>query len=349
MEINGLKARDLLIDKTKQELAYNPNADFNVWRERLKQKLVELLGLDIIAQNACPLKFEIEHEKQKNGYKEIRFVFESEYGSAVPCYMLIPDTNKEKYPVAITLQGHSSGVHNSIGIPKVDNERFAMGRDAIAIQAVKEGYIALAIEQRAMGERRAMNADLRRVSLNPASGSCYYEQMTGLMLGRTLIGERCWDTSRAIDILQYFPMCDTSKIIITGNSGGGTAAYYASCCDERIKICAPSCSFCPFPESILRFYHCSCNYIPSAFRYFDMQDLACLIAPRQLLIIAGAYDPSFLIEGVERGFETVKNIYKQAGCEDNCRLIVTPYEHFWCEDIVWPEIRKEVEKLNTKQ
>ena len=79
-----------------------------------------------------------------------------------------------------------------------------------------------------------------------------------------------------------------------------------------------------------------------------MQDLACLIAPRQLLIVTGYYDPSFLVDGVERGFETVKKIFEKAGVKDNCRLIVTPYEHYWCEDIIWPAINEEFEKLNKK-
>ena len=39
MEINGLKARDLLIAKTKQKLAYNKDSDYNIWRKELKEKL----------------------------------------------------------------------------------------------------------------------------------------------------------------------------------------------------------------------------------------------------------------------------------------------------------------------
>ncbi len=150
------------------------------------------------------------------------------------------------------------------------------------------------------------------------------------------------DISKAIDMLSHFPECDTDKIVITGNSGGGTASYYAAVYDERIKICVPSCSFCPYKESILRFYHCSCNYISSAYRYFDMQDLAALIAPRKLTIIAGKLDPSFLIGGVERGYETVKKIYEKAGAAQNCKLIETEMGHWWCEDIVWDEIRRLV-------
>ena len=240
------------------------------------------------------------------------------------------------------LQGHNEqGFYSSIGKALChETLDYDTGRGMFAVQAVKQGYIALAIEQRGMGSRSALNTIERRVSLNP-KGNCYYEATTALMLGRTIIGERCWDISRAIDLLVNFPQCDLENIIITGNSGGGTASFYATCVDERISVCAPSCSFCPYPESVLKFYHCSCNYIPQAYRWFDMQDLACLIAPRKLIIVAGKYDTAFLIEGVKRGYETIKRIYEKVDAKENCRLVETNKGHFWCEDIVWSAIKKE--------
>jgi hypothetical protein len=160
------------------------------------------------------------------------------------------------------------------------------------------------------------------------------------MLGRTTIGERVWDISRAIDLLSHFEQCDTDRICITGNSGGGTASYYAACLDERIKVSIPSCSFCPYDDSIMAMIHCGCNYIPSARRYFEMGDLACMIAPRKLAIVAGKLDPIFPIDGVLRGYETVEKIYAAAGVPENLSVTVTPREHWWCEDIVWPLIKE---------
>ena len=76
-----------------------------------------------------------------------------------------------------------------------------------------------------------------------------------------------------------------------------------------------------------------------------MQDLSCLIAPRQLVIIAGKYDTAFLVGGVKRGFDTVKKIYEKAGVPDNCSLTVTDKGHWWCKDLVWAKINKAVLKL----
>lgn len=341
MKPDGILCHDLLSESIKPQLAFSPRKKYEKWKKAVKEKFIETLGLDEIKANACEPKFEVESEEQKDGYRQIRFSFFSEVGAVVTCYLLVPYLGKKKYPVVITLQGHSTGVHNSIGVVKHPEDENYQPRGQFAVQAVREGYVALAIEQRGMGERAAKNNQNRRVSLTKPEG-CYYEAVTALLLGRTIIGERVWDIKCAIDMLSHFNECDTDKIVITGNSGGGTASYYAACYDERIKICMPSSAFCPYKESILRYYHCSCNYIPAAYKYYDMQDLSCLIAPRQLTIVTGQLDPSFLVEGVRRGFETVKKVYGKEKVSENTKLIITPNGHWWNVDIMWPEIKKEM-------
>ena len=338
--VKGDLCHKIIKDKTTPARAFNKASDYEHWRGSIKAKLRELTGIDKIEDNSVPVDVEIESEVLKDGYKQIRFSFESEPGATVPCYLLIPDTGKEKYPVAITLQGHSSGFHNSIAEPKPDeNPDYALGRGAFAVQAVKQGYIALAIEQRGMGERRPNERHQTDAQM------CEYTAHYALMLGRTIIGERMFDVSRAIDALASFPQCDLDKILITGNSGGGTMSYYAAAYDERIKLSVPSCAFCTYEDSIMNWYHCSCNFIPHAYEWFEMQDLACLIAPRRLAIVAGSEDKIFPLYGVQRGYSVVEGIYAEAGAPDACSLTVTPKGHWWCEDIVWDVVAKETEKL----
>ena len=336
----GEPCHDLLNQSIKQSMAYSEDGDYSAWRAALREKFIELTGLDAIEANAAAdAALEIEFEEKKDGYTLTRFTFASEEGTRVPCYLLVPDTGRESYPVAITLQGHSTGFHNSVGKIKFQKDLNYQPRGQFGLQAVENGYISLCIEQRGMGERRPTAPSRDHAPM------CAYTALTAFMMGRTVLGERMFDVHKAIDALAHFSKCDTDKIFITGNSGGGTATYYASCYDERIKFCAPSCAFCPYRESIMNIYHCSCNYIPNAFKCFEMQDLACLIAPRPMAIIAGQLDDIFPIEGVRRGYETVKAIYAYAGAPDACRLVETPKDHWWCVDIVWNTINQEAEKL----
>ena len=76
-----------------------------------------------------------------------------------------------------------------------------------------------------------------------------------------------------------------------------------------------------------------------------MGDFACLIAPRNLVVVTGEIDEIFPIDGVKDVFGTVQEIYKAAGVEDKCRLVTTPKGHWWCEDIVWNAINEEMAKL----
>ena len=204
MEIKGELCHQLLM-KQKPKLSFDESKDYKAWKSKIKEKFIELTGLDKIVKNACPLNIQIESEEQKDGYKQIRFVFESEKGAFVPCYLLIPDMGKEKYPVAITLQGHSSGFHNSVGIVKYEQDIEYQTRGQFAVQAVKNGFIALAIEQRGMGERRPNGEHQKMASM------CEYEAHIALLLGRTILGERMWDVSKAIDALSMFPQCDLEK------------------------------------------------------------------------------------------------------------------------------------------
>ncbi len=333
-------SHDLLSERIRPRLAFDASRDFGQWKEEVEEKLRELLGMDAIEANEAPdADFCIEEEYKTEEYTRIRFSFFSEVGERVPCYLLLPNGKAEKYPVAITLQGHSTGFHNSVGEIKFERDKSYQPRGAFGLQAVKNGYAALCIEQRAMGER-APKTDARFTD-----GSCSFDSLRALLLGRTVLGERVFDIKKAVDMLSHFSACDTEKILITGNSGGGTASFYAAAYDGRIGLCVPSCAFCSFERSILAVQHCVCNYIPRAFLYFEMGDLSALIAPRRIAVIAGERDPIFPIDGVRDAFATLSAIYEKAGARGCARLVETPMHHYWCEDIVWDTVNEEARAL----
>ena len=137
-----------------------------------------------------------------------------------------------------------------------------------------------------------------------------------------------------------FPKIDVSDIVCTGNSGGGTATYYLACLDERVTVAAPSCSICTYEASIAAMPHCMCNYIPSIRKYFEMGDLAGLIAPRKLVIAAGTKDGIFPIDATKQNFEKIKFIYEKAGVPNNCALLVCDGGHLNYADQIWEKIHQ---------
>ena len=324
--------------KNRPLLAYDAKNEYAEWKEKVKEKYIELLGLDSIQKNACDIQVEIEERVETDEYTRYRYVFESEKGCFVPCYLLIPRAQKQKFPVCICLQGHTTGFHISIGEKKYEQDDKYLQTSTFAIDAVKNGYAALAIEQRGMGERTTLRQDR-----GPAlTCGCMFTAKTALMLGRTIIGERVWDVSKAIDSLEYFKdKLDLEDITLLGQSGGGTAAYYAACYDQRIRIVAPSCSVCTYKDSIGDMWHCTCNYIPDIAKYFDMGELSALIAPRKLLVCCGEIDPIFPLSGTKEVYSVIEKIYEKEGVPENCKLKIYPNKpHYFDKEIAFSALKE---------
>jgi len=322
-----------LLDAAPCSLAFARHAgDFTAWRATMDTTLRQLVG---VMPEPVPLDVRVEWETTSESFTERRFLFTAEAGAEVPCHLLLPTHGTAPFPVVICLQGHSTGMHISLGRAQFpgDEATIAGGRD-FALQAVREGYAALAIEQRCFGERR----DQRQGHVHNIG--CTHASMTALLLGRTMIGERVWDISRAIDALATFPEIDGTRIGCMGNSGGGTITYYAACLEPRITAAMPSCYVCTFKDSSGRIDHCPDNYLPGILRYAEMADWAGLIAPRPLVVVAGLQDDIFPIAGVREAFATIQDIYRACGADDRCRLIVGPEGHRFYPEQGWPIFRE---------
>jgi dienelactone hydrolase len=321
-----------LLRNSPRSLTLSPQKDFKQWRRELDARLRELLGS---MPEPSPLNVRVAYEKDRGKFIERRFAFSPEPNADAPCHLLIPKTGSPPYPVVICLQGHTTGMHISLGRAKHWKDYRALRGDRdFALQAVRQGFAALAIEQRCFGERKD-----RRPGREIKS-DCQHAAMTALLLGRTMIGERVWDLSRAIDALATFPEIDTGKIGVVGQSAGGTIAYYGACLDERISITMPSCVVCTYEDSLARIDHCVDNYLPRALQFFEMGDLAGLIAPRPLIVVAGRRDGIFPFHGVEKAFARIQEIYTAAGAADRCNLIVGEGGHRFYAGLAWPAFRR---------
>ena len=318
-----------LLKGTEPSMSYDGSIPRDEWKSRAKAKLTELLGLPL---GECECKAEMEYSKVCDGYTEHRFSVQTEPGYYVPCHLRIPSGVGKPIPLTLCLSGHGGGMHVALGVAKNEKDEAALSswhHRAMAPRSNKEGRAALVIEARNFGE----------ASLTGYGTSCTEAAKIALLMGRTVIGERVWDAMRILDAVgSAFTEIDMSNIVCTGNSGGGTATYYLACLDERITVAAPSCSICTYEDSIAAMPHCLCNHIPGIRKYFEMGDLAGLIAPRKLVIAAGMTDDIFPIDGTKRCFEKIKFIYGSAGAEESCALVIGDGGHLNYADLIWAKI-----------
>ena len=220
-------------------------------------------------------------------------------------------------------------MHISIGLAKTEKEKklIAGGRD-IAIQAVRHGWAALVIEQRAFGERAEEGI------------SCNNRSLCDLLKGQPLTGQRVLDVMRAVDFIESQTDLDAERIGCMGNSAGGTVAFYAACVEPRIRLAVVSCSFGTFESTWLYKQHCACGYLPGLLKVADMPDLAGLIAPRHLMIVAGKQDYLARFDGVQQGYQIAQQCFAASGHPDRVTLLAAEGGHQFYPELAWPAIQK---------
>ncbi len=322
-------------------LGYRPDADFAAWRAQLVAKTAELLRCPVEQGN---LDVRVAFEGDGNGFVERRLVFSAEPGADVPCHLLLPADSEPPFPVMICLQGHNTGMHISLGRAKFDgdNETIAGDRD-FAVQAVRQGFAALVMEQRGFGERR----DRRPAGLARYAGvaevddnrTCKHAAMAALLVGRTLLGERVFDLRRACDLIETLDGVDTERIFVLGHSGGGTVAWYGAAVEPRIRGAILASCFATVESSIGSIDHCVDNYLPGMLEWFDYADLAGAIAPRPALVVMGKDDPIFPHDGVQAAFDQAAAIYDAAGAADAVRLVFGDGGHRFYAEPAWPAFK----------
>ncbi|MBT3381742.1 MAG: hypothetical protein HN742_20030 [Lentisphaerae bacterium] len=300
---------------TDPSLAFDPEKDAVAWQAELRGKLREILAVPEIGPRDMTVT--TEPASEEDGFRRQRIVFQAEPGADVPAYLLTPREGKAPFPVMICLQGHAqAGMELSL-TPGARG-----GRD-FALAAVRNGWAALAVEQRCFGER---------------AGDCTREALHALMLGRTLTGERVFDIMRAIDFIATRPELDSDRIGCMGNSTGGTVTFYAACLDERIRLAVVSCSYCAYAESWLKHKHCACGYLPGILQVADMGDLGGLVAPRHLVIVAGRHDSIATLSGVESAFAQTQAAFTALDVPDHTELLVGDGGHDFYPELAWPRI-----------
>ena len=318
-----------ILAKKVPSMRWDEKEPLEEWQKRSREKLRELIGLDKMIP--CDMNVQIEWEREEADFREIRFKYESEPGYFVPCHFCIPKDAKLPLPTVICLQGHSMGMHISMGRTKYENEVVCGDRD-FCVRTVKEGFVAIALEQRNFGECGGTEN----------GPQCYGPALSNLLIGRTTIGERVWDVQRLIDILfeKFSDIVKLDEIYTLGNSGGGTISTYCGALEDRLVGTVPSCAICSFAASIGAMHHCTCNFIPNILEYFDMSEILAMIAPKKLVVVSGQKDDIFPIKEAKEMVAIAKKAYIAAGVPEKITHCIGDEGHRFYADIAWEALKK---------
>ena len=147
--------------------------------------------------------------------------------------------------------------------------------------------------------------------------------------GYTPAGVEVWAAMRALDYLETRGDVDSSRFGITGLSGGGTMSWFAGAADERFRVVAPVCQTGTMEQHVHDRTvdgHCDCTFWVNTYGW-DFPDVACLIAPRALLVGAATEDVLFRPYAFRDLVHRARMLYRMYGKEDRVGLVEDVSQH----------------------
>lgn len=286
------------------------------WKKKskeLRNKIWHSMGVNY--DDSIALNCQETGSVDMDGYSIKKVYFQSRKDMYVTGNLYVP-FGKGPFPGVLVVHGH-----------------WSQGRLAEKIQEkghtlAKNGYVCLAVDAFGSGERSNVHGEYEY------HGLCLGGSL--MNIGETLMGVQVVDNMRGIDLLCSLDNVDSSKIGVTGGSGGGNQTMWVAAMDDRVTAAMPVVSVGSF-ESYVTASNCVCELLPDGLTYTEESGVLALIAPRALKICncLGDTNPAFAPSEMLRSFDETKKIFRQYGAYDKLAYQVFNLPHGY-----WPEIRE---------
>lgn len=287
------------------------------WQQR--EKWVRKTLLDIVGPfpEKTPLNATITRVVYNNGFRVEHIVYESQPEFYVTSSLFIPDKLKGKAPTIIYCSGHAgNGYRDSI-------------YQHVILNLVKKGFIVFAFDPIGQGERvEYYDQNTNKSSIGGPTDEHSYPGVQAFITGGSLARYMIWDGVRAVDYLLTRNEVDSTRIGITGRSGGGTQSAYIAAFDGRIKASAPENYITNFTRLLQSIgpQDAEQNLFNEIARGIDHADLLEIRAPKPTLMITTTRD-MFSIQGSIETANEVSRIYKDCRKQDNFRMVTDDAPH----------------------
>ena len=271
----------------------------------------------------------------RGGWTLEKIAFDNGVGDGVRGYLCLPKGPRRRRPAV--LYHHYHGMEYGNG----KEELLKRGPAGIspAEAFAREGWIALAIDAYAFGERRTQGpAGDRESGIETEHSLC--KKFT--WEGRTLWGMMVRDDRLALNYLASRPDVDPARIGATGMSMGSTRTWWLAALDERVKVSAAVACLTRYQELIRRgaldqhgFYY----FVPGVLKEkIDAEAIVGLVAPRPLLTLTGGRDAGSPVEGVRKINTFVSGLYRLYGAKERFQGVVYPRVGHVYTRAMWDEM-----------
>lgn len=322
------------------------------WQVRQREVLSDLMGLsrlmdadyrdsDMDEDWECT---EEECKELKGGIRRLKLLLKLNRFDSLPMYVLEPAG--ESKGTFLALAGHQGAGKYSVAgvseIPAVREKIEFFGYD-YGLKLAELGYTAICPDPRGFGDRRdkAAQGDETKDIL---SCSCRNVANMAIPLGLSVAGLCVYDYINLIDYIESSGRWSMDNLGCIGFSGGGMQTLYLTAVEPRIKRAVISGYMYGVRDALLILNNnCSCNYIPGLWEHMDMGDVACLIAPRPLLIQSCRDDHLNGPRGLENVYEQmdiIRKAYELYGEADRLKHDIRPGEHHFHSEVLKPTLEE---------
>lgn len=309
---------------------FEPSVSKEEWEVRaeyVRRQLQVSLGLWPLPERT-PLNPVIHGKVEKDGYTIERVYFESFPGFFVTGSLYRPTGKSGKLPAVLCPHGHwANGRFYDCGEKEIQAqlangaEKFPdSGRSPLQARAVhlaRMGCVVFFYDMIGYADNTQLSFDLahrfgkQRPEMNSDSNwGLFSPQAEGQL--QSIMGLQSYNSIRALDFISSLPDVDTSRIGVTGASGGGTQTFILGAIDPR-----PATVFPAVMVSTAMQGGCTCENCSLLRVNTGNVEFAALFAPKPQGMTAA---DDWTKEMETKGFPQLKKHYEMLGAGDKVHL-----------------------------
>lgn len=193
---------------------------------------------------------------ERPGYTVDRVILETVPGHFLCGSLFKPAKIEGKVPAVLSPHGHGKDGRHQHNPPSVvkpliekGQEKFEKAGSSIyqarCVQLARMGMIAFIYDMEGYADAKQLHHDLvhkygvRRPEMETATNWGFYSPQAELRF-QSIMGLQTWNSIRALDFITSLPEVDTTRIGVTGESGGGTQTMLLAAVDDRVAVSVPA-------------------------------------------------------------------------------------------------------------
>lgn len=280
------------------------------WQKEARMRLDRLLSVECFS--GTEEDAQLLEERDRGSYLQCIYRLQTEENTFMPTALLRPK-KASKAPAVLLIPAHGAGMLSYLeheDYPELTAALHRMQRrdweagwneeekksgcgevhtGSFARRLAEEGYLVLIPELRGLGLRRGRQ--MRGQEVEKAFSHTHQELgHVAIALGTTVAAMNRFDIQAALAFLHRQNGWD-GRLFAGGHSGGGMMSLFLSALLPEIQGTFVSGYFYGYRDALMHLpENCTCNYVPGLWTWFDICDIAAMIAPKPLYIESGTKD-----------------------------------------------------------